>query len=134
MNDNFELPGVSYSVSNIQDCFQCIFKKHGESIAKPPVKIYVNKIENRITFKTKDEYSLELLTPETIKLLGSTKNNITKDKIVENMLHLEITEVVLVNCNIVINDYQQDSRVFYTFVSNKPFGTLLEIFPANHIF
>ena len=69
-----------------------------------------------------------------MKLLRSTKNKITKDKNGENVLHLEITEVVLVHCNIVNNDYQQDSRVLYTFVPNKPFGSLLEISPTNHIF
>ena len=68
------------------------------------------------------------------QLLGSTKNKITKDKNGENVPHLEITEVVLVHCNIVNNDYQQESRVLYTFVPNKPFGGLLEIFPAKHIF
>ena len=69
-----------------------------------------------------------------MKLLRSTKNKITKDKSGENVPHLEITEVVLVHCNIVNNDYQQDSRVLYTFVPNKPFGSLLEISPTNHIF
>ena len=69
-----------------------------------------------------------------MKLLGSTKNKITKDKNGENVSHLEITEVVLVHCNIVNNDYQQDSRVLYTFVPSKPFGSLLEISPTNHIF
>ena len=69
-----------------------------------------------------------------MKLLGSTKNKITKDKSSENIPHLEITEVVLVLCNIVNHDYQQDSRVLYTFVPNKLFGSLLEISPTNHIF
>ena len=69
-----------------------------------------------------------------MKLLGSTENEITKDKKGENVPHLEITEVVLVNCNIVNSDYQQHSRVVYTFVPNKPFGTLLNISPSNHIF
>ena len=69
-----------------------------------------------------------------MKLLGSTENKITKDKNGENVPHLEITEVVLVHCNIVNNDYQQDSSVLYTFVTNKPFGSLLEISPANKIF
>ena len=68
-----------------------------------------------------------------MKLLGSTKNNITKDKNGENVPNLEITEVVLVHCNIV-NDYQQDSRALYTFVPNKPFGSLLETSPTNHVF
>ena len=69
-----------------------------------------------------------------MKLLGSTENEITKDKNGENMPHLEITEVVLVHCDIVNNDYQQDSRVLHTFVPNKSFGSLLEISPTNHIF
>ena len=132
--DEFELPDGSYSVSDIQDYFEYILKKHEDSVDKPSVQIYVNKIENRITFKIKNGYSLELLTPETMKLLGSTKNKITKDKNGENVPHLEITEVVLVHCNIANNDYQQDSRVLYTFVPNKPFGSLLEISSANHIF
>ena len=114
--------------------FWVFFKKHGEDIDKLSVKIYINKIENRVTFTIKNGYSLELLTPETMKLLGSAKNKITKYKNDENVLHLEITEVVLVHCNIVNNYYQQDSRVLYTFVPNKPFGSLLEISPPNHIF
>ena len=69
-----------------------------------------------------------------MKLLGSTKNKITKDKNRENVPHLEITEVVLVHCNMVNNDYQQDSRVLYTFVPNQSFGSLLDISPSNHIF
>ena len=69
-----------------------------------------------------------------MKLLGSTKHKITKNKNGENVPHLEITEVVLVHCNIVDNDYQQYSRVLYTFVPNKPFRSLLEISPTNHIF
>ena len=86
-NDEFKLPGGSYSVSDIQDYFKYILKKHGENTNKPSVQIYVNKIENRITFKIKDGYSLELLTPETMKLLGSTENKITKDKTVK-MYHI----------------------------------------------
>ena len=120
------MPGGSYSVSDIQEYFEYILKKHGEEIDNPSIRIYVNKIENRITFKIKTEYYLELLTPDTIKLLGSTGNIITKDKNGENVPHLEITEVVLVHCNIVDNDYQQDSRVLFTFISSKPFGSLLE--------
>ena len=92
-NDKSELPDGLYSVSNIQDYFEHILKKHGENIDKPSVKIYVNKIENRITFTIKKGYSFELLTLETMKLLGSTENKITKDKNVENVPHLEITEV-----------------------------------------
>ena len=69
-----------------------------------------------------------------MKLLGNTENKIIKDKNGENVPHLEITKVVLVHYNIVNNDYQQDSRVLYTFVPNKQFGSLLEIPPTNHIF
>ena len=127
-NNEFELPDGPYSVSDIQDYFEYILKKHGEDLDEPSVQIYVNKIENRITFKIKDGYTLELLTTETMKLLGSTKNEITKYKNGENVPHLEITEVVFVHCDLVTNDYQEDSRVLYTFVPNKPFGVLLDIF------
>ena len=133
-NDKFELPDESYSVPDIQDYFEYILKRHEESVDKPSIQIYVNKIENRVIFKIKNGYSLELLTPETVKLLGSTKSKISKDKNGENVPHLEITEVVLVHCDIVNNDYQQDSKVLYTFVPNKPFVSLLEISPTNHIF
>ena len=109
-------------------------KKHSETIDNPSIRIYVHKIENRITFKTKTGYYLELLTTETMKLIGSTKNKITKDKNGENVPHLEITEVILLHCNIVNNDYQQNSRVLYTFILNKPFSQLLEISPTNFIF
>ena len=105
-NDKFELPDGSYSVSNIQDYFEYILKKLGEDIDKPSIQIYVNKTESRVTFKIKNGYSFELLTPETMKVLGSTENKIPKNKNGENISHLEITEVV--HCNIVNNDYQQD--------------------------
>ena len=108
-------------MSDIQDYFQYILEKHSEDIDNPSVQIYVKKIKNRTTFKIKNGYSLELLTPETMRLLGSTKNKITEYKNGENVLHLEITKVVLVRCDIVNNDYQQDSRVLYTFVPNKLF-------------
>ena len=89
-NDKFELP-----VSNIQDYFEYIFKQHGENTDNLSIRIYVNEIENRITFKIKNGYSLELLKPETMKLLGSTgKKKKTKDKSVENGPHLAITEGV----------------------------------------
>ena len=69
-----------------------------------------------------------------MKLLGSTKSKITKDKNGENMTHLQIIKLVLVHFNLVNNDYQQDSRILYKFVPNKPFGSLLEISPTNHVF
>ena len=133
-NDEFELSDGSYSVLDTQDDFEYILKKHGEDIDEPSVQIYVNKIENRITFRIKNGNSLELLKPETMKLLWSTKNKITEDKNGENVPHLEITEVVLVHSDMVNNDYQHDSRVLYPFIPNKLFESLLEISLANHIF
>ena len=77
---------------------------------------------------------MDVLISETRKLLGSTVNKIRENKNGKNGSHLEITEVVLVQCNIVNNDYQHDSKVLYTFVRNKPFGNLLEIAPLHFIF
>ena len=77
--------------------------------------------------KSKKGYYLELLTPETMKLLGSTTSKLTKDKSSENVPHLKIVELVLIH-------YRQNSRILYTFVPNKPFGSLLEISPPNHIY
>ena len=68
-----------------------------------------------------------------MKLLGSIESKITKDKNSENVPHLEVAELLLVHCSLVNNDYQQDSRILYTFVPSKPFGSLLEISPTNHI-
>ena len=96
--------------------------------------MYINKFENRITFKIKNGYYLELLTPETMKLHRSTESKITKDKNGEKVPHLEIVESVLVHCSLVNNDYQQDSRIWFTFVPNKTFGSLLEISPTNQVF
>ena len=134
LNKKFELPDGSYSISDIQDYFEYILKKHNENVNNPSIKIYLNKIENRITFKINSGYYRELLTLETIKLLGSTESKITKDKNGENVPHLGVAEIVLVHCNLVNNDYQQDSRILYTFVPNKTFGSLLEISPTNHVF
>ena len=130
-NDKFELLDGSYSESDIQDYFEYVLKNHGENTDKTLVQIYVNKIENRVTFKIKDRYSLEHLTTETIKLLGNSENKITTQKNGENVPHLEMTEVVIVHCDIANNDYQQDSRVLCTFVPNKPFGSLLKISQTN---
>ena len=109
----------SCSVSDIQGYFECIVKELGEKTDNLSIKIYVNKIENRIGFKIKRGYHLELLTPETMKLLGSNKSKKTKDKNGENMPNLEITELALVHCNIVNNNYQYDSGVLYIFISYK---------------
>ena len=111
MNKEFELLDISYFISDIQDYFEYILKKCGEKTLNPPIRIYANKIENRITFKIKTGYYLELLTPETMKLLGITKIKITKDENGENVPYLEITEVVLIHNNVFNNSYQQNSGV-----------------------
>ena len=87
-SEEFELPDGSYSISDIQDYFEYILKKHSENVDNPYIRIYVNKIDNRIAFIIKSGYYLELLTPETTKLLGSSKSEITKDKNGENLPHL----------------------------------------------
>ena len=133
-SDEFELPDGSYSISDIQDYFEYILKKHNENVDNPSIKIYANKIENRVTFKIKNGYYLELLTPETMKLLGSSESEITKDENGENVPDLEIVQLVLIHCNLVNNNYQQNSRILCIFVPNKAFGSLLEISPPNHIF
>ena len=124
-SEEFKLPDRSYSVSDIHVYFEYILKKHSES---------VDNLSIRITFKIKSGYYLELLTPETMKLFGSTESKITKDKNGENVPHLEVVVLVLVHCNLANNDYQQGSRILYTFVPNKIFGSLLEISPTNQVF
>ena len=95
-----KLPDESYSISDIQDYFDYTFKKHRKKIINSSIRIYINKIENGTTFKIKTRYYLELLTPETIKLFGSSKSKITKDENGENVLYLEITELILMHCNV----------------------------------
>ena len=130
-NLSYLLDHIQYQIFKI---ILSIFKKNSGSVDNPSIRIYVNKIENRIMFKIKNGYYLEFLTPETMKLIGSTENKITKDKNGENVPRLEVVELVLVHCNLVNNDYQQDSRILYAFVPNKTFGSLLEISPTNHVF
>ena len=132
-HEEFELLDGSYSITDIQDYFECILKKHREKTVNPSIKIYINKIENRIAFKIITVYYLELLTPETMKLLGSTKSKITKDY-GENGSYLEITEVALIHCNVVNNSCQQNSNILYTFAPNKSFIQLLDISTKNLIF
>ena len=105
MNKKFELPDGSNSVSDNSRLFWIYLKKHGEKTDNTSIIIYVNKTENRITFKTKTICYLDLLMPKTIKLYGSTKSKITKDKNGKNVPHLEITEVVLIHYSIVNHNY-----------------------------
>ena len=126
-NDTFDLSDGSDSIADIQNYFEFITKKHETLTKNSPIQIYPNKIENRIVFKIKTGYKLELLTPETMKLLGSAKKDADKDKDGENVPKLESVEVVLVHCNLVKNDYQHKSKVLFSFVSNKQFGQLINI-------
>ena len=132
-NETFNLPDGSYSIDGIEDYFEFIMKKHVILTDNPSIKIYSNKIKNRMVFKIKNGYKLELLTPETMKLLGSTKKVVDKDKKGENVPKLEIVEIVLVHCNLVKNDYQYASKVLFTFVPNKTFGQLINISPHAFI-
>ena len=84
LNDTCDLPDGSYSISDIQDYFEFIIKKHETLTENPPIQIYPSKIKNRIVFKIKTGYTLELLTPETMRLLGSTKKDVDSDKNSEN--------------------------------------------------
>ena len=131
-NETFNSPDGSYTIDDTQDYFEFIIKKHDTLTDNSPVNIYANKIKNRIVFKIKTGYKLELLTPETMKLLGSTKKVVDKDENSENVPKLESVEVVLVHYNLVKNDYQHASKVLFSFVPNKQFGQLLNIFP--HVF
>ena len=125
------MPDGSYCVSDIQDYFDYIIKKHETIADNPLVQIYVDKIKNKIVFKIKTGYKLELLSEETMHLLGGSRRDIGKNKDGENVPKLESIEVVLVYCNLVNNNYQQASKVLFTFVPNKQFGQLITIAPHS---
>ena len=103
---------VLFLFADIQDYFDFIIKKHENLTENPPIKIYPNKIKNRITFRLKTGHKLELLTPETMNLWGSTKKVVDQDKKGKNVPKLESVEVVLVHCNLIKNDYQLTSKVY----------------------
>ena len=133
-NETFDLPDGLYNISEIQDYIEYIVKKHETIGENVPILIDAKSISNRILFKIKTGYKLELLSKETMKLLGSTKDIIDADKNSENVPRLENVEVVLVHCNLVNNSYQQHSRVLFTFVPNKQYGQLISIPPHSLIF
>ena len=110
-NETFDLPDGLYNISEIQDYIEYVIKKHETIGENAPILIYANTINNRIVFKIKSGYKLELLSKETMKLLESTKDIIDADKNSENVPRLENVEVVLIHCNLVNNSYQQASRV-----------------------
>ena len=122
-NDQSDLPDGSHSIVDIQDYFELKIQNNLTVTENPPVQIYPNKIKNRIVFTIKTVYKLELLSPETMKILGSTKKDADQDKEGEDVPKLESVEVVLVHCNLVNSNYQQ--------ASNKQFGQLINITPHS---
>ena len=124
----------SYSVSDIQDYTEYIIKKHEALPTNPLIYIYIDRINNKLVFKIKAEYKLELQTNETIKLFGDTKILIGKTMNGENVFSLEAVEVVLVQCNLADNQYQQKSEVLNTFTPKKSYAYLLNVEPTNLVF
>ena len=106
-------------------------KKHETVTENPPIQIDPNKIKNGIVFKTKTGYKLELLTPETMRLLVRTKKDVDADENSKNLPKLESVEVVLVHCSLVLNDYQNTSKVLFSFAPNKKLGQLINISPHS---
>ena len=133
-NETFDLPDGLYNIAEIQVYIEYIIKKHEAIGENAPILIYANTINNRIVFKIKSGYKLELLSKETMKLLGSTSSIFDEDKNSENVPRLENVEVVLVYCNLVNNSYQQHSRVLFTFVPTKRYGQLISISPHSLVF
>ena len=127
------MPDGSYSIAALQNYFEYILKKHETIADVSPVLIYVNEINNRIVFKIKSGYKFELLSKETMRLLGSTSNSIDKDKNSELVPKLESVDLVLVHCNLVNSSYQQASKVLFTFVPNKNYGQLITVSPETLI-
>ena len=124
----------SYSVSDIQDCFEFIIKNHETLTKNSPIRVYINRINNRLVFQIKDGYKLKLQTSEIMKLFGSSKKLIGKTKTREKLPSLEVVEVVLVQCNLVDNPYQQNSEVSCTFTPNKSYAYWLNVEPSNLVY
>ena len=133
-SETFDLPDGSYAIPDIQDYFLKLMQKHERTIKtneEIPNLTYPNGIKNRISFKIKTGYKLELLTPETQKLLGDGPT-IDKNKISKNVQQLDKVDYVLLHCNIVQNDYLQNSKLLYEFAPDKMFGQLISVKP--HVF
>ena len=127
-NDTSDVPDGSYSYTTLQNCFEYIIKKHETIVDVYPVLIYVNEINNRIRiiFKIKSGYKLELLSKETTDTIDGDKNS-------ELVRKLESVDLVLVHCNLVNNNYQQSSKILFTFVPNKKYGQLITVSPETLI-
>ena len=123
------MPDGSYSVSDIQDYIKFIIKKHKTLTTIPPIHVYIDRINKRLVFKIKDGYKLKLQRPETMKFFGRKKKNKTKNG--EKVPNLE---VVLIQCIVVDDQYQQKSEVIYTFMPNTSYAYLLNVDPSNLVF
>ena len=121
-------------MSDIQDYVEYIIKKHETLTTIRPIHIYINGTNNRLAVKIKEGYKLELQTPKTMKLFGSIKKLKYKTKNGEKVPSLELVEVILVQCNLVDNQYQQKSEELYTFTPNKSYAYLLNVEPSNLVF
>ena len=128
-SDTFDVPDGSYSIAALQNYFEYIIKKHETIADVSPVLIYVNEINNRIVFKIKSGYKLELLSKEMMKLLGSLTDTIDGDKNSELVPKVESVDLVLVHFNLVNNSYQQAPKVLFTSVPNKKYGQLITVSP-----
>ena len=133
-SETFDLPDGSYEISDIQDYFLNVINKHEkvELNENSPVLIYPKEVRNRLNFKIKTGYRLELSTKETQKLLGDGPV-IDKDKNSQNVPQLDQVEYVLLHCNLVENDYLQNSKLLYEFVPDKNFGQLISVKPPIFI-
>ena len=127
------MPDGSYSVSDVQDYIEYIIEKHKKLTTISPIHVYINRI-NRLVLKIKDGYKLELQTPKTMKLFGSTKKLIEKTRNGEKVPSIEAVEVVLVQCNLEENQYQQKSEVIYSFTPYKSYAYLLNVESRNLVF
>ena len=115
------MPDVSYSIADIQVYFEFTIKTHETSTENPPVQICPNKIKNRIVFKVKTGYKLELLSSETMKLLGSTKKDVDQDNDGEDVPKSVSAKIACVHCSPVNSNHQQASKTLFTFEPNKQF-------------
>ena len=128
-SDTLGVPDGSFSISALQNYFEYIIKKYETIADVSSVLIYVNEINNRIVFKIKSGYKLELLSKETMRLLESLADTIDGDKNCELVPKLESVDLVLVHCNLVNCSYQQASKVLFAFVPNKKYGQLITVSP-----
>ena len=125
------MPDGCYYMSYTKDYIDYIIKKNETLRTISPNNVYINRINNRLVFKIKDRYKLELQMRETVGLFGSTKELIDK---IKNEEKVQSLEVVFVQCNLVDNQYQQKFEVLYTFSPYKSYAYLLNVVPSNLVF